>query len=275
MSTTCLVLVTHNRLNYTKRCIDNILADKDSDFELHIWDNASADETPQYLKSLSDDRIKQVVLAKSNLGQTVAMNKIWSTTRTEFVAKLDNDCLVTPGWLRILTKAHRDSEHLGAVACWHFREEDFDENLAKHKIIEHNGHRILRHPWVCGSGFVMKRRTYLEMGPWEEGSPNIGTTGYFLKMALRGYANGWYLPFVLQHHMDDLFSPYRRYHDDASLQEGKTITYSLRNNNINTIEDLTRRRESVLKTLICGSPHVRDYVGWRIKLKRLIARIRS
>ncbi len=266
---TCLVLVTHNRLNYTVKCLERILNDVESEYDLHIWDNASSDNTPAYLRSLRDNRIKEIVLSEKNAGQTVAMNRIWSATCAEFVAKLDNDCLITPGWLKQLTEVHRDCDKLGAIACWHFRAEDFHVNAAtRHKIRECNGHNIFQHPWVCGSGFVMKRRTYLEMGPWKEGSPDIGTTDYFLKMALRGYTNGWLSPLILQHHMDDLFSPYRRYQDDKSLQDGKAITFSLRNNNINTIEDLAHRRESVLSVLLCGSPHARDYVGWRGRLKR-------
>jgi glycosyltransferase involved in cell wall biosynthesis len=263
----CLVLVTHNRLNYTKKCVEHILADDQSEFDLHVWDNASSDETPEFLKSLKDTRIKQVVLSKTNDGPLVAMNRVWSTTNAKFVAKLDNDCLVSPGWLRKLTEAHCDWETLGAVACWHFRPEDFDETLAGHKMQKSKGHIIFQHPWVCGSGFVMKRQTYLEMGPWQEGSPGIGTTGYFLRMALRGYTNGWYYPLILQHHMDDLFSPYCHYNDDESLKKAKTITFSLRNNNITTVEQLMEHRKMVLETLLCSSPRVQDHVGWRFKLK--------
>ena len=212
-------------------------------------------------------------MSEKNYGPMTAMNKIWGATQADFVSKIDNDCLVTSGWLRKLTDAHRDCDKLGAVACWHFRPEDFNLDLAKHKVQEYNGHRIFQHPWVCGSGFVMKKQTYLEMGPWEEGSPNIGTTGYFLKLALKGYLNGWLYPFVLQHHMDDIFSPYRHSSDNISLQEVKSITYSLRTNNINTIEQLLKRREHVLKVLHCSSRHARDHVGWRGRLGRYMPMI--
>ena len=96
-----IVVVTYNRLEYTKKTIERLLSDTD-DFDLYIWDNASTDETPEYLKDgLSDPRIQEVILSKENVGQTGAMNYAWSKTKAQLVGKLDNDCLVTPGWTRI------------------------------------------------------------------------------------------------------------------------------------------------------------------------------
>src|SRR5579859_2875983 len=89
----CLVLVTHNRLVYTRKTIDALLDDRAADFDVYLWDNSSKDETPDYLKSLKDPRIKEVILSKENVGQTVAMNRVWNKSKAELVAKLDNDCL--------------------------------------------------------------------------------------------------------------------------------------------------------------------------------------
>ena len=267
---TCLVLVTHNRLSYTKKCIEYIFKDQISDFDLYIWDNASTDETPEYLMSLSDSRLVKVHLSKENLGQTVAMNQIWQESKAELLSKLDNDCLVTEGWLKTLGEAHRDIPNLGAIACWHYMADDFDERIAALKIKEINGHKIFRHPFVCGSGFVMKRETFVKMKPWPEGSPNIGTTGYFLNMALNGMINGWYYPLILQHHMDDPLSPHCIYTDDKSLRDVRDITFTLRNFNINSMDDRMRRRSKVVRNLMYGSPNAASYTGLKGKLRRFI-----
>ena len=111
-----------------------MLEDPNEEFDLYLWDNASSDETPEYLKDvLTDPRIQEVILSKENLGQTGAMNYVWGKTKAELVGKVDNDCLVTPGWTRILAQAHKDIARLGAVTCWHFFPEDFDYKDAKHK----------------------------------------------------------------------------------------------------------------------------------------------
>ena len=266
-----IVIATHNRLEYTRKTIAHLLEDPNEEFDLYIWDNASSDETPEYLKDeVKDPRIVEVVLSKENVGQTGAMNYVWSRTKAELIGKLDNDCLVTPGWTRIFAKAHADIPKLGAVACWHFPLHLFVEETArKHgKIQSFSQHRIVRHPWVCGSGFIIKRETYLEQGPWESGY-TVGTTGYFLRMAIAGYINGWYFPLVWQEHMDDPMSEHSMLKDDNAIQAMQSITFSLRYHNVNTIEDRVRLRNGLVRNLLIDPWEAKYYVGWRRKLRHL------
>ena len=112
-----IVLVTHNRLEYTKKTLARLLEDPTEEFDLYLWDNASSDETADFLKDgVKDPRIVDVVLSKKNMGQAGAMNYAWSKTKAELVGKVDNDCMQTPGWTRIFTRAHKDIHQLGAVA---------------------------------------------------------------------------------------------------------------------------------------------------------------
>jgi len=271
-----LVLPTHNRLEYTKKAVSRLLEDPDEDFDLYLWDNASTDETPEFLKEeVKDARVKEVILRKKNEGQTGAMNYVWAKTKAELVGKVDNDCLVTPGWTRILAEAHQDIEKLGAVACWHYRICDFDEQGAKKagKIQRFAKHYILRHPWVCGSGFLMKRETFLRYGPWEAG-PDVGTTDYFIRMALGGEINGWYYPFVLQEHMDDPMSEHSMVKDDDGVKKLFDVTYTLRTKRIYNIRMRWQRRKEVLRNLNYGPWQAEYYVGWRAVLRNGMGRIR-
>ena len=268
-----IVVVTHNRLEYTKKCIPRLLEDTTEQFDLYLWDNASTDETPNYLKSLKDNRIVEVILSKENEGQTGAMNYVWSKTKAELIGKLDNDCLVTPGWTRIFAQAHQDIEKLGAVACWHFPLDLFVEATArKHNKIQCFGqHQIVRHPWVCGSGFLMKRKTYEEYGPWKNGC-DVGTTGYFLKMALSGKVNGWYFPFVWQEHMDDPISTHSLLKDNSAIKSMRKITFSLRYHDVNSIEERIELRKSVVQNLMEDPWDAKYYVGWRRRLRHVMKR---
>ncbi len=262
-----IVVVTYNRLEYTKKTIARLLEDPAEEFDLYLWDNASTDETPEYLKdAIKDPRIVEVVLSKENVGQTGAMNYAWAKTKAELVGKLDNDCLVTPGWTRILAETHKDISNLGVVACWHYFPEDFDYEDAKHKIQTFNGHQIFRHPWVGGTGFLLKRKTFLEMGPWREGS-TVGTTYYFLKMALAGYINGWYYPLLHQEHMDDPVSKHSMLKDDKAITSLYDTTYTLRNQQIKTMQERMAWRKMVLKNLLCDPWDVKYYVGWRSRIR--------
>jgi len=271
-----IVVVTHNRFEYTKKTIARLLEDPNEEFDLYLWDNASSDETSEYLKSLKDPRIVKVILSKENVGQTGAMNYVWGKTKAELVGKLDNDCLVTPGWTRIFAKAHEDIENLGAVACWHYPLDEFDEKAVRKagKIQSFGSHQIFRHPCVCGSGFIMKRKTYEEYGPWEEGC-NVATTEYFMKMAGGGKINGWYYPLILQEHMDDPKSGHCLVTDDESVRKMYDVTYTLRTKKIRDMKSRWARRPVILKNLNSDPWEVKYYVGWRGKIRSLRERVRK
>lgn len=267
-----IVLVTHNRLEYTRLALASLLADAAEEFSLTIWDNASTDGTQEYLESVDDPRIKEKIFSKENIGQTGAMNYAWSKTNVELVGKLDNDCLVTPGWTRIFAKAHQDIPELGAVAMWHFFDEDFDYERAKFKIQKFNGHIIFRHPWVCGSGFIMKRTTYKEQGPWKAGC-DVATTYYFIRMALAGYINGWYYPFILQEHMDDPKSSYCLIKDEESFRRYKKITFGLKSSRYEDIEGRLKWRDEIVRNLLDDPYEPSYYIGWRSKLRGIKRRM--
>jgi glycosyltransferase involved in cell wall biosynthesis len=52
MSMTSIIILTHDQLEYTKRCIDSLRRWNDVRYELILVDNASTDGTVEYLKSL-------------------------------------------------------------------------------------------------------------------------------------------------------------------------------------------------------------------------------
>lgn len=261
-----LIFVTYNRLAYTQRALASVLADPTEEFSLTIWDNASNDGTAQYLKQkVQDHRIKEIVFSEANIGQTAAVNKVWSQSKADLLGKLDNDCIVTPGWTRALAKAHQDIPKLGIVACWHFFESDFDYRRARHKIQEFGSHRILRHPWTCGTGFLIKRSVYQEVGP----IGGAATTHYWIELARRGYINGYYYPLVVQEHMDDPKSRYCELNDAASFERAKGVTVTLEHPKVQDISGLYWWREEVLTNLLDEPWEVRHYIGWRDRLRRL------
>ncbi len=270
-----LVFVTYNRLAYTRRSLSSVLADPSEEFSLVIWDNGSTDGTAEYLKHEVDDpRVCDIVLSRENLGQTGAMNYAWSRTDADLVGKVDNDCLLPAGWTRILAQAHRDIPELGAVACWHFRRKDFKYELGRRKIQRFGAHRIFRHPWVGGTGFLIKRETFLRQGPWESGA-DVGTTHYFLRMAAAGCVNGWYYPLVVQEHMDDPVSEYTLLKNDAAIAKLHDISYTLRVRDIQSLGERMARRKVVLQNLMRDPWEAKYYIGLRAKIRNGLSGIRK
>ena len=266
-----LAFITYNRLYYTRKALESILVDESVRFGLTIWDNGSTDGTVEYLKrEVSDGRIRDVVFSEENVGQTAAVNAIWGRSKANLLGKLDNDCIVSPGWTRKLSQAHRDIGKLGVVACWHLGREDFDEQRAGAKIQQFGGHRVLRHPWTCGTGVLVKREVFERMGPIREQA----MTRYWIDMARAGYVNGWYYPLVCQEHMDDPKSEHCVTRDEQEIERMREGTFSLKYHGIRNMEDRWRLRERVLSDILDAPWEVKYYIGWRGKMRRLKDNIR-
>jgi glycosyltransferase involved in cell wall biosynthesis len=243
-----LIFITYNRLEYTRLALNSVLANPSENFSLTIWDNASTDGTVAYLKNqVKDHRIARVVFSRENVGQIAAVNQVWRESKADLLGKLDNDCIVTPGWTRTLARAHADIPELGVVACWHFFPEDFDYQRAKHKIQQIGPHRILRHPWTCGTGLLIKRASYERFGPLTGGA----TTEYWLEMARAGFVNGFYYPLIYQEHMDD---PRSRHNRLRAMPFAEAFRYSpsAGSQALRDIESYKHLHERIIDNLLSG-----------------------
>lgn len=267
-----LVFVCHNRLDYTRKAISSVLKDPTEDFRLTIWDNGSTDGTREWLKQHIDDRrVRDVVLSKENVGQTAAVNTVWGRSDADLLGKLDNDCLVTPGWTRTLAAAHQDIERLGVVACWHFFPDDFVLERSKHKIESFGRHQIFRHPWTCGTGLLIKRRVYQRFGEIRQKA----TTQYWHELAMHGYVNGFYYPLVFQEHMDDPKSEHSHLKDEASYQAAKSVTFNINHHGQHTLDDRWKWRRKVIDELLDGPSDPRAYRGWRRRVRSTMGRLKQ
>jgi GT2 family glycosyltransferase len=105
-----IIIVTFNNRSYTERCIESIYAKTAyPNFELVIVDNASSDGTKEYLDGLARSRGNIIVIYnRENLGFAAANNIGIGRAKGEYVIFLNNDTIVTGGWISGLTKHLRD-----------------------------------------------------------------------------------------------------------------------------------------------------------------------
>jgi glycosyltransferase involved in cell wall biosynthesis len=84
-----VILPVHNGMPYLPLTVDSILGQSLTDFELLALDDGSTDETPDYLKSQSDSRIRYHRLER--LGLVGALNYALGAAQADLVARIDAD----------------------------------------------------------------------------------------------------------------------------------------------------------------------------------------
>jgi GT2 family glycosyltransferase/tetratricopeptide (TPR) repeat protein len=107
-----IVMLTNNQLEYTKLCLDSVRNCTDEPYELIVVDNASSDGTVEYLRNLGNVRLIQNA---ENRGFPAAVNQGIAEARGQYIVLLNNDCIVTAGWLARLLRAVESAPDIGLV----------------------------------------------------------------------------------------------------------------------------------------------------------------
>ncbi len=103
---TSIVILTYNELEYTKKCVESIQKYTAEPYELIFVDNGSTDGTIEYLQSLSGTR---VIANPINMGFGAGCNQGIAQAGGEYIVLLNNDTVVTEGWLtRMIIRAESD-----------------------------------------------------------------------------------------------------------------------------------------------------------------------
>ncbi|MEW9669522.1 glycosyltransferase [Ammoniphilus sp. 3BR4] len=110
---TSIIILTCNKLEYTKLCINSIREyTKEGSYEIIVVDNHSSDGTVEWL-SAQKDIIS--ILNNENLGFPKGCNQGIELASGENILLLNNDTIVTENWLNNLIVALYSSDKIGAV----------------------------------------------------------------------------------------------------------------------------------------------------------------
>jgi GT2 family glycosyltransferase/tetratricopeptide (TPR) repeat protein len=109
---TSIIVLTHNLLPYTRLCLDSVRRFTDEPYEVIVVDNASADGTPEYLESLAGVTL---IRNATNRGFPAAANQGLRAARGRQALLLNNDTVVTTGWLRRMLDALHADPAVGLV----------------------------------------------------------------------------------------------------------------------------------------------------------------
>lgn len=112
---TSIVILTYNKLEYNKLCIESIRDyTEPGSYEIIVIDNHSTDGTLEWLQAQSD----VILIANSeNLGFPAGCNQGIKAACGDSVLLLNNDTIVTPHWLANLRRCLFSAEDIGAVGA--------------------------------------------------------------------------------------------------------------------------------------------------------------
>ena len=113
-----IIILTYNQLQYTRQCVASIQSRTTQPYELIFVDNGSTDGTVDYLRSLSN---VTVIENAENRGYSAGVNQGIRASRGKYIILLNNDVVVTSGWLgRHLNALDRDRDIglVGPTLTW-------------------------------------------------------------------------------------------------------------------------------------------------------------
>jgi GT2 family glycosyltransferase len=175
-----IVIVTHDGFGWTRLCLESL--DRRTDwprFEVVVADNASTDATREWLGDEERRGTLRAVMLPENRGFAAGVNAAAAASRGDYLCVMNNDTVVTRGWLSALVRHLERDAGLGMVG-------PSTNEIANEAKVE-VGYRELEHlePWSrnftrANAGrrdelpmlamfcSLLRRETFEKVGPLDE-----------------------------------------------------------------------------------------------------------
>jgi len=200
-----IIIPCCNQLKFTKLCIDSIEKHtKYSNYEIIIIDNGSKDETSVWLNTHQNFKL---IKNSSNLGAPKAFNQGIEASSGEFIILLNNDTVVTDGWLSKLVKCATSEQQIGIVGASSNSREAESLNLTEIQrvgaLLElKNAGNYKKTAGVTSFCMLIKRHVIEDIGLFDE-NYSLGTNDdhdFCLRASLAGYEIVCALDTFVYHH---------------------------------------------------------------------------
>ncbi|MDO8525978.1 MAG: glycosyltransferase family 2 protein, partial [Candidatus Omnitrophota bacterium] len=191
-----IIIPVWNQLSLTKDCVNSIFKNTASDgYRIILVDNASDDAAKNYLEGLNRAWPRQIVLIRNekNLGFVKAINQGIAVSTAPYVCLLNNDTLVTKGWLKEMTAIAASADDIGIVNP---SSNNLGQKPAQGEPLELYAEKISKESGQvielgAGIGFCMfiKRKLLERIGGFDEiyGMGNFEDTDFSRRAAQAGY----------------------------------------------------------------------------------------
>lgn len=98
MNLVSVVIITKNHSKYLSKCLESILNQNYTNFEIIIIDHDSTDNTAEIIKSFETEKLKYFIYAEKNNIAAVRNFGI-KKSKGEYIFFTDSDCIVAKNWI--------------------------------------------------------------------------------------------------------------------------------------------------------------------------------
>ena len=159
-----VIIPIYNVERYLRQCIDSILAQTFTDFELLLIDDGSPDGCPAICDEYAEKDARIRVFHKPNGGVTSARNKGLDNARGNWIIYIDGDDWIEPTYVEELYNAAINNEADIAICAFRFVYEDGSSVIEHPTIWDDNKqaslNRYIASIWTTACGSIQKSSLY-------------------------------------------------------------------------------------------------------------------
>ena len=144
-----IVVVPRERFSYTRESLESIYEYTDFSFKLVYVDGNSPKKVQRYLEETAQAKGFEIIRTDYYLSPNKARNLGLSRVNTKYVVFIDNDVIVSPGWLQALVECAEETNAtiVGPLVCQH---------KPIHEIVHCAGGET--HIWIDKKSEIPRRR---------------------------------------------------------------------------------------------------------------------
>lgn len=263
---TSIVILGFNQLAYTQLCIESVFRATREPYELILVDNGSTDGTTEYFKALARRHpFVTAILNEQNLGFAGGCNQGIIAARGGQILLLNNDTLVSDGWLSpMLGKLREDprwgivgpvSNYVSGPQCItevpYGDEVDAIAPFAERWSKDHEGQGFAMDR-IVGFCMLIRRDVIARIGGFDTrfGNGNFEDDDFCLRARVAGYQI-WVCQDVFVHHFGS--RTFRALGDKADYRHAMDIGWDLFKEKWGLPAELPRQRDYPMTSLLAGA----------------------